>query len=437
MQTPASPRVQSVIDETNAQMINNFINHLFHVREKHFNVGCKLRPLLECLFATIIMYHNEVVAQYGSLHVISKAVIRSARVFHVSDRVLEEWGSRIKGDWLMRNAKPSMNNADSRNLMDIIIAQNDANNKISLRQEQKLAQMYEEVKYLRKAVEKYEGMFRDIRQQIEDTPSKRKRVEVRCNRLKSYSLLLPQDSLNYSTQATRSDVEETAEVVHTQIESTPLQDKPVKELSKPGAEPFTITEMSNLKLHYILFCRFNYELTCDASWTMNTGKSSSQDRSRITGTIMPLMLKSCEPEDLLVLQSRKPDTTTVEYEVWRSELLRVSLKVEERVRINLEAEEKEFLPPRNEKRKRDMCINGVMDRLKKVNNARKARVPIAGSSIARHCSGAQSSAMSSSSSSSSVIAGPVRKTIDIKKKGSKSSGSKVINSVDFFSARSK
>ena len=40
------------------------------------NVGCKLRPLLECLFATIIMYHNEVVAQYGSLHVIPKAVIR-------------------------------------------------------------------------------------------------------------------------------------------------------------------------------------------------------------------------------------------------------------------------------------------------------------------------------------------------------------------------
>ena len=71
---------------------------------------------------------------------ISKAVIRSARVFHVSDRVLEEWGSRIKGNWLMRNAKPSMNNADSRNLLDIIIAQNDANNKISLRQEQKLAQ---------------------------------------------------------------------------------------------------------------------------------------------------------------------------------------------------------------------------------------------------------------------------------------------------------
>ena len=76
----------------------------------------------------------------------------------------------------MRNAKPSTNNAENKNLMDIIIAQNDAYNKSSLRQEQKLSQMYEEVKYLTKAIEKYEGMFKDIRQQIEDTPSKRKRV---------------------------------------------------------------------------------------------------------------------------------------------------------------------------------------------------------------------------------------------------------------------
>lgn len=230
---------------------------------------------------------------------------------------------------------------------------------------------------------------------------------------------------------------ETAEVKQTMMESTSVKDKPVKEICKPGADPFAITEMSNLKLHYILFCRFNYELTCDASWTVNTGKSSSQDRSRITGTIMPLMLKSCQPEDLLVLQSRKPDTTTAEYEVWRSELLRVSLKVEERVRTNLEADEREYLPPRNEKRKRDMCINGVMDRLKKVNNARKARIAATGPSIATHYGGAQSSVHASTTTSSSAHAGSARKIVDIKQKGAKSSISKKSNSADFFTARSK
>jgi hypothetical protein len=115
------------------------------------------------------MYHSEVVAQFGTLHVIPKAVIRSARVFHVSDGVLEEWGSRSRNDWLMRNVKPSMDNADNKNSMDVIIAQNDGNDRSSLRQEQKLAHMYGEVKHLRKSVEKYEGMFEEIRQQIEIT----------------------------------------------------------------------------------------------------------------------------------------------------------------------------------------------------------------------------------------------------------------------------
>ena len=93
-------------------------------------------------------------------------MIGSTGDFHISDKVLEEWGSRIKNDWLMRNAKVSMNCAESRRLMDIIIAQNDSCNKTSFRQEQKLAQMHEELKYLRKANERYEGMFKDIRQQI-------------------------------------------------------------------------------------------------------------------------------------------------------------------------------------------------------------------------------------------------------------------------------
>lgn len=189
LMAPASPRMQSVMNENNTQMINNFINHLFHVREKHFNVGCKLRPLLECLFATIIMYHREIVVQYGALHVISKAVIRSAREFHVGDRVLDEWGARIKNDWSTQNARPLSNNVENRSLMEILIAQNDSYNKVALRQEQKLTQMYDEVKSLRKSVEKYEGMFRDIQQQIQETPSKRKKEEVKCDCL-THKLLL-------------------------------------------------------------------------------------------------------------------------------------------------------------------------------------------------------------------------------------------------------
>ena len=104
---------------------------------------------------------------------------------------------------------------------------------------------------------------------------------------------------------------------------------------KPGEDNFVITEMSNLKLQYLLYCRFNHELKCDAAWSVNTGKSSSQDRSRITGTIIPLMLRTCEPDDLRVLKASKSDSRTAAHEVWRSELVKISAKVENQVRLNL------------------------------------------------------------------------------------------------------
>ena len=174
---------------------------------------------------------------------------------------------------------------------------------------------------------------------------------------------------------------------------------------KPGEDNFVITEMSNLKLQYLPYCRFNHELKCDAAWTVNTGKSSSQDRSRITGTIIPLMLRTCEPDDLRVLKASKPDSRMAAHEVWRSELVKSSAKVENQVRLtslSAKADEKEYLPPRNANRKRDMCINGVMDRLKKVNNTKKARLAAAHPSVKSHFSFAN--VPSAVSSSSSVLA---------------------------------
>ena len=43
LNVPASPRLQSVMNVTNAQIMNNFMNQLFHVRENHFKIGGKLR----------------------------------------------------------------------------------------------------------------------------------------------------------------------------------------------------------------------------------------------------------------------------------------------------------------------------------------------------------------------------------------------------------
>lgn len=175
---PASPNLDTVFNGSNDQMLNNFMNHLFNVREKHFTIGGKLRPLLECLFATIIMYHEEILTKYGALHVISKAVIRSAKEFKVADKALEEWGRVLKSDWRIRNTKPSMNNNEISALMGILVAQNEMNAKAHARQELKIAIAIEEVQDLRKTVERYEGMLKDIIQQSVETPNKKRKAEV-------------------------------------------------------------------------------------------------------------------------------------------------------------------------------------------------------------------------------------------------------------------
>jgi hypothetical protein len=65
LQLPACPNLKLIMNETNDQLINYFMNHLFHIRSEHLKVGKKLRPLIENTFATILMYHTKLVSKFG------------------------------------------------------------------------------------------------------------------------------------------------------------------------------------------------------------------------------------------------------------------------------------------------------------------------------------------------------------------------------------
>jgi hypothetical protein len=83
------------MNDTNSQLINNFMNHLFHVQEDYFKVGNKLRKLLECMFASMLMYHSQMINKYGESHIINKSIMRSGREFLVNEKMLSEWGEII------------------------------------------------------------------------------------------------------------------------------------------------------------------------------------------------------------------------------------------------------------------------------------------------------------------------------------------------------
>lgn len=178
LKVPATPNVKQILNETNHQLINNFMNHLFHIQEEFFKVGKKLRPLLECMFATLLMYHTTLLNRFGQTHLITLAIIRSAREFSISDRMLEEWGNTIRFDWKMRNSKLPSNNEESKLLMESIINNNSELVKSNKQQMTEIKAIREELNVLRTTVEKFEGIFKDIRQHLVGTPSKKRKTEV-------------------------------------------------------------------------------------------------------------------------------------------------------------------------------------------------------------------------------------------------------------------
>jgi hypothetical protein len=175
---PASPNLKLIINETNSQLINNFMNHLFNVQEEFFKVGKKLRPLLEVMFATLIMYHTTLLNKFGQTHIITLAIVRSAREFSVSERMLEEWGSSIRFDWELRNMKLQSNNEENKVLMESIINNNAELQKSNKQQLKEIKAIREEMIELRTTLDKFEGIFKDIRQVLVGTPSKKRKTEV-------------------------------------------------------------------------------------------------------------------------------------------------------------------------------------------------------------------------------------------------------------------
>lgn len=90
VKVPVTPNLKLIMNDTNAQLMNNFMNQLFHVREDSFKVGKKLRPLLECMFSSILMHHSQLLTKFGQTHIITSSLIRSGREFAVSEKMLCE-----------------------------------------------------------------------------------------------------------------------------------------------------------------------------------------------------------------------------------------------------------------------------------------------------------------------------------------------------------
>lgn len=175
---PASPNLNLIVNDTNRQLLDNFMDHLFNVEEDFFKTNKKLRPLLECAFASILMYYGMMKNKFGKSHIITMNVIRCAGEFQINDKLLEEWGETIKTDWIMRNTKSLSNNEENQVLIETLINSNEKLMKLNSKVLAEMTALKEDVRQLKRLNDQYEGMLKDIRQHIIGSPTKKRKQEV-------------------------------------------------------------------------------------------------------------------------------------------------------------------------------------------------------------------------------------------------------------------
>ena len=175
---PASPNLNLIVNDTNRQLLDNFMDHLFNVEEDFFKSNKKLRPLLECAFASILMYHGMMKNKFGKSHIITMNVIRCAGEFQINDKLLEEWGETIKTDWIMRNTKSLSNNEENQVLIETLINSNEKLIKLNSKVLAEMTTVKEDVRQLKRSNDQYEGMLKGIRQHIIESPTRKRKQEV-------------------------------------------------------------------------------------------------------------------------------------------------------------------------------------------------------------------------------------------------------------------
>jgi hypothetical protein len=131
--------------------------------------------------------------------------------------------------------------------------------------------------------------------------------------------------------------------------------------------------MKGLYLRSILYSRYYYNLSCEASWVVETGTSSTQDKSRIVNIILPFIMSHCTDDDKAILTLPKPDSSSPEFDPWNNKLLSRTADIERRLEKYLENEEDICSPSRDEKklRRKHMSVNGVEGRLAEIKKMKR------------------------------------------------------------------
>jgi hypothetical protein len=138
-------------------------------------------------------------------------------------------------------------------------------------------------------------------------------------------------------------------------------------------EKYVIMTMKKLRCKTVFQNKYVYNLHCSAQWVIQTGDSSSGDRSKIIKWILPNMMKLVTVDELQVLEAPRPDAD-VDQSQWRTGIERIAELIENRLKETMQSDELK-LKIREEKLSgaadtREMSVSAVETRLHQIQKAR-------------------------------------------------------------------
>jgi hypothetical protein len=113
-----TPNLNCIRDPENAQLLENFIHNLFMVKAQHFTRRGSLHLATEFYLATILMYHEELKAEFSVQHIIVGKTERVAHDLGITSTTLRIWGSIIKDDVKLNNSRVAGDSIDHELLME-------------------------------------------------------------------------------------------------------------------------------------------------------------------------------------------------------------------------------------------------------------------------------------------------------------------------------
>ena len=275
------------------------------------------QPLLETVFASLIMSLENTMSTYGANHCLVLRIVESAKFLHISDPLttLLSWGKLIRADWELRNClnTTSLTTIDGLTctmeslqhhalLSSTRIHQLEISNKTLLTQNKMLLEKVNEISLVNR-----EALLAIRNFQINFTPRKRKR---RDGEQQEEQGDMAQEMAQEIDQSENQIAQQGQEVV---VNAFTLMSNASR------AQQFTRSTLNKVPVSTIFFEWGQFQLDIEGNWRAST--ITKQDKNRLKKIVSYVRKYVATEDDARVLRKHisPQDTSSAEWIAWFSE----------------------------------------------------------------------------------------------------------------------